>query len=128
MNRDDRFLLHRARNLAVDLDEHGRQLQAATVTELIERLEKAIPGEPSIDTVTIEKEVFKNLFETAALFSFWVDNIGRLSFISESPDNGRSFKFRFVLNPPGRRSQFLREDVIQALMDVREVLKAPHYG
>lgn len=129
MNTDDRFLLHRARNMAVALDESGKQLQAATVTELIERLEKAIPVEPAIGTVTIEREVFKTLIETSLLFNFWVENVGRLSLVAEAADKQLdSIQFRFALNPPGRRSQFPREAVIQALMDIKQVLSVPHYG
>lgn len=129
MNTDDRFLLHRARNMAVALDESGKQLQAATVTELIERLEKAIPVEPAIGTVTIEREVFKTLIETSLLFNFWVENVGRLSLVAEAADKQLdSIQFRFALNPPGRRAQFPREAVIQALLDIKQVLSVPHYG
>ena len=129
MNGDDRFLLHRARNLAVALDESGKQLQASVVTELIERLEKAIPSEPAIKTVTIERDVFKNLMETALLFNFWIENVGRLSLAAEAADKQLdTIRFRFVLNPPGRRSQFPREAVIKALMDIKQVLSVPHYG
>lgn len=129
MNTDDRFLLYRARNMAVALDESGKQLQAATVTELIERLEKAIPVEPAIGTVTIEREVFKTLIETSLLFNFWVENVGRLSLVAEAADKQLdSIQFRFALNPPGRRAQFPREAVIQALMDIKQVLSVPHYG
>lgn len=78
------------------------------------------------ETVTIEKPVFRQLFETSGLFLFLIDNIGRLSLHSEPGMDPPKFTFR--LNPPGRRQQFLREQVIQALMDVRELLKAPQFG
>lgn len=190
MNTEDRFLLHRARNLAVALDESGKQLQAATVTELIERLEVLIDGpvdddavidkafnehslpsrmngldrnkydfvggwkaariaygskavasvvpnsggqnisvERYVESVTIEREVFKTLVETSLLFNFWVENVGRLSLAAEAADKQLdTIRFRFVLNPPGRRAQFPREAVIQALMDIKQVLSVPHYG
>lgn len=149
MNTEDRFLLHRARNLAVTLDERGKGLEASVVTELIERLEGALSKFPGCDTadaaemsnlaraaephctddITIEREVFKTLVETSLLFNFWIENVGRLSFMGEAADKQLdTIKFKFVLNPPGRRSQFPREAVIQALMDIKQVLSVPHYG
>lgn len=129
MNADDRFLLHRARTLAVVLDERGKGLEASVVTELIERLEEALVDRPGVDNVSIEREVFKTLIETSLLFNFWVENVGRLSLVAEAADKQLdSIQFRFALNPPGRRSQFPREAVIQALMDIKQVLSVPHYG
>lgn len=129
MNHEDTLLLLRARNLAIALDREHAPMKASVVTELADRisaLAKEDLAAADSDTVTIEKTVFRQLFESNILFFFLIDNIGRLSF-GVSGDR-QDPKFMFALNPPGRREQFLRQDVIQALMDVREKLKAPQYG
>ena len=122
---EDRFLIYRARNLAIALDEKQMPMEASLVNEMINHLDK-----PNVITndeqVIIEKPVFKNLLETSFLFMFLIDNIGRIS-LSHSGDRMNP-KFEFVLNPPGRRQQFLREDVINALIEVRERMKTPQYG
>lgn len=123
MEPHDFYLLHSARNLAASFDREKKTAAAQVVTDLANRLEPLLKNEPG-ETIAIEREVFRQLFETSGLFMFLVDNIGRLSLHSE-PNTG---KFEFRMNPPGRRQQFLRQDVIQALMDIREKLKAPQYG
>lgn len=132
MDANDTFLLHRARNLAITLDEVRKPAEAAVVTELADRLEKAVDYQSapnridSFDHAIIKRDVFHKLIETTDLFNFLIDNIGRLSCGVEG--DRQDPKFTFHLNPPGRRQQFLREDVIKALMDVREALKTPQYG
>jgi hypothetical protein len=141
MSDDLVFLCHRARKLAVSLDSYQKHNEAALVTELISRLEEQnkeqAPGESmpadlvshaqsSPDTVIIEKKVFRELFESRILFDFLIDNIGRISF--GTAGDRQDPKFHFALNPPGKRQQFLRQDVLQALIEIREKLKTPQYG
>ena len=81
------------------------------------------------ETITIEKEVFQALVEKAVLFDFYVENAGRITMHVKS-DGGRQgpFHVSYVLNPPGMRQQYLREDVINALNVMKYRLSVPQYG
>ena len=79
-----------------------------------------------INPVPMEAADVLQFIQDTALLNFWLDNVGRLSVMLDGPVGSPTF--RFVLNPPGRRQQFLREDVRKALIDVKERLKAPQYG
>jgi|HubBroStandDraft_2_1064218.scaffolds.fasta_scaffold14078_10 hypothetical protein len=118
------YLINAGRNLAITLDEVHKPSEARLVTELVEMIE-TLAKVVDPETVIIEREVFKQLFETSVLFTFWLDNVGRMSLRQEM--FGDKPVFNFVLNPPGKRQQFLRADIIQALTDAREALKSPQY-
>jgi hypothetical protein len=114
------FLIHRARNMSIALDTKGMHNEAALINELL----KECSG--SAETVTIEREVFKGMMEQVTLFDFLVNNIGRLSLgLAGDPKNP---KLQFAINPPHKRQQFLHQDVIDALIEIRYILKAPQYG
>lgn len=81
-----------------------------------------------LSDLKIAARVTQGDVERLALLDWWLDNVGRIQLHSHSLDKGNTFTHEWILNPPGYRNQYRPQDVEDALVRIRERLKAPQYG